>query len=324
MSFFRFAVGSLELVYNQFKGKITIIHIEHDKRTMHIMAPYKPLPGLKGLSLDDIPGCPVADQQILALITDDDVHLTQMGMIIEESANLSVMILGLANSAFFSPPRPVNSIPDAIINVIGLGMTRSLVLSVILGRSLTASSCPNFSMEDFWTDSLMTGRLCQMLMTEGDFRGPPPTEAMYMCGLLVQFGQFLLVDHYPDEMNELLSVADANIDQLLLNQAGLLGVDQSQAGGLMGRRWQLPDVVIATMQYAFDDDYRGENWQMVRLAGVAARQVLALRHGLPLVGWPASLDQLVNKPMSMDLLAQLPSFRHQISLIASILASKPR
>ncbi|MFT7132862.1 MAG: HD-like signal output (HDOD) protein [Cyclobacteriaceae bacterium] len=288
------------------------------------MAPSKPRPGLQGLTLDDIPGCPVADQQILSLITDDDVHLTQVGMIIEESPNLSIMILSLANSAFFSAPKPVSSVSHAIINVIGLRMTRSLVLSTILGRNLSATACPHFSIENFWTDSLMAGRLCQLLMAEAEFSGPPPTEAIYLCGLLLQFGQFLLVDHFPQEMDELLSAADGDIDKLLLAQRNKLGVDQCQAGALMGRRWQLPDVVVATMQHGFDDDYRGEHWQMVRLAGVAARQVLALRYDKPLTTWPETLDVLVSTPMNLELLEHLPSYKKQISLIASILASKPR
>jgi HD-like signal output (HDOD) protein len=286
------------------------------------MAPSKPRPGLQGLTLDDIPGCPVADQQILSLITDDDVHLTQVGMIIEESPNLSIMILSLANSAFFSAPKPINSVSHAIINVIGLPMTRSLVLSTILGKNLRATECPYFSVENFLTDSLLAGRLCQLLMTEADFSGPPPTEAIYLCGLLLQFGQFLLVDHFPLEMDELLSAADGDIDKLLLAQRNKLGVDQCQAGALMGRRWQLPDVVVATMQHGFDNDYRGEHWQMVRLAGVAARLALTLRYDELLTTWPETLDVLVNTPMSPELLIHLPGYKEQISLIASILASK--
>lgn len=303
---------------------MTISPTDSDESAIQTMAPSKTQAGLQGLTLDDIPGCPVADQQILSLITDDDVHLTQVGMIIEESPNLSIMILGLANSAFFIAPKPVSSVSHAIINVIGLRMTRSLVLSTILGRNLSATDCPHFSIENFWTDSLLAGRLCQLLMAEADFCGPPPTEAIYLCGLLLQFGQFLLVDHFPQEMDELLSVTDGDIDTLLLAQRNKLGVDQCQVGALMGRRWQLPDVVIATMQYGFDDDYRGEHWQMVRLAGVAVRQALALRYDEPLTTWPESLDVLVNTPMSLELLEHLPSYKQQISLIASILASKAR
>jgi HD-like signal output (HDOD) protein len=292
---------------------------------MQATAPSKLKHGLKGLTLDDIPNCPVADQLILSLITDDDVNLAQMGLVIEESPNLSVLILGLANSAFFSAPKSVSSVSDAIINVIGFGMTRSLVLSVILGRSLDTRACSNFSVIDFWTDSLMTGRLCQMLMAEGDFVEPSPsTESAYLCGLLLQFGQLLLVDHYPAEMNELLATADADIDHLLLAQTNKLGVNQCQAGGLMARRWMLPDEVVATMQHGFDNDYRGEHWQTARLAGVAARHVLALRHDIPVTTWPEALDVLVKKTVSLDLLAQLPSFRQQISLIATLLAATPR
>jgi len=117
-------------------------------------------------------------------------------------------------------------------------MTRSLVLSTILGRNLSAIDCPHFSIENFWTDSLLADRLSQLLMAEADLSGPPPTEAIYLCGLLLPFGQFLLVDHFPQEMDELLSVAGGDIDKLLLSQRNKLGVDQCQVGALMGRRWR--------------------------------------------------------------------------------------
>jgi len=75
-----------------------------------------------------------------------------------------------------------------------------------------------------------------LLIAEADFSGPPPTEAIYLCGLLLQFGQVLLVDHFLQEMDELLSVANGGIDKLLLIGRNKLGVDQCQAGALMGRR----------------------------------------------------------------------------------------
>jgi len=63
---------------------------------------------------------------------------------------------------------------------------------------------------------------------------------------------------------------------------------------------------------------------MVRLAGVAARQALALRYDEPLTTWPETLGVLVNPPMSLELLEHLPRYKEQIRLVASILASKVR
>ena len=73
------------------------------------------------------------NDQLLLEPSDDETDLEQLAIFIEES--LVAMIIGLANSAYFSAPMQIHTVSDAIIKVLGMRMVRSIVLSVILGRS---------------------------------------------------------------------------------------------------------------------------------------------------------------------------------------------
>ena len=116
------------------------------------------------LAVDDIPNCSVSDQVILSLVTDDETDLIGLATAIEESPSSTALIISLANSAYFSSPNPIYTVGDAIVKVLGMQMVRSIVLSVILGRSLDLSKCPNFSVKAYWTDCLAAARFCQVLL----------------------------------------------------------------------------------------------------------------------------------------------------------------
>jgi HD-like signal output (HDOD) protein len=278
-------------------------------------------PGQDGLTIDDIPNCSVSDRMVLGLINDDEVDLAQIAGIIEENPSLTILIIGLANSAFFSAPKPIHSVTDAIINVLGLRMVRNIILSVVLGRSVDTSACPEFSITDYWTDALTTGRFCQMLAARGGFKVRFDSDLAYLGGLLAQFGQLVLVNHFPDPMNSLLKESRNNIDQMILAQQQQLGVNQSQAGGLMGRRWMLTPEVVTCMQHCFNDDYHGPNWELTVLVSAAARLVDASREMAEPLTWPAGLAAIMDTPPDDHMLTLLPVFREEIKAIAVHLAN---
>ena len=96
---------------------------------------------LQQLCLDDIPNCSAVDRLTLELVTDEDVDLTQLAGIVKENPGLAGLVIGLANSAYFG-------VPSNVVTVLGIGLVRSLVLSVILGRTLDLTRCPAFSVAE--------------------------------------------------------------------------------------------------------------------------------------------------------------------------------
>lgn len=123
---------------------------------------------------DDIPNCSVSNRLILELITDDEVDLGQLADVVQENPSLAVLIISLANSAYFSFPKSIDNINDAIIKVLGISMFKSIVLSVILGKSLDVSKCTSFSKEDYWVDSLTSARSCQILVAKTEIKNMLP------------------------------------------------------------------------------------------------------------------------------------------------------
>lgn len=231
------------------------------------------------LKVEDIPNCATNDQLILELVTDDEVEIEQLAAFIEENPSLVAMIIGLSNSAYFSAPMPIHTVKDAIIKVLGLRMVRSLVLSVILGRSLDLSKCENFDVVDYWADALTTARFCQILTMNSDLKKMVSIDQVYLSALLSDFGALVLVHHFPREMNEVIEKSEGKIDLQLQTQKGIIGLDQGEAGVLLGRAWSLPSMVVNTMHYCHDDSYEGQDWAVTHLIGGVSALVNKVRLG---------------------------------------------
>ncbi len=232
---------------------------------------------IERLCLDDVPNCSAVDQLTLELVTDDDVDLSQLAGIIEENPGLAGLVIGLANSAYFGSPSAVVTVRDAIVKVLGIGLVRSLVLSVILGRPLDLTRCPEFSVAAYWTHALATARFAQLLAKLCPDVSASGEDQVYLSGLLSNFGQLLLVHHYPDAMSQVLAAGRDDPGAILALELVAVGMHQGHAGALIGRHWQLPEPVVCVMRHALETDYRGDNWALAMLVGEVSRLLARYR-----------------------------------------------
>ena len=271
---------------------------------------------IQTLQVEDIPNCSTNDQIILELITDDEVDLEQLAALIEESPSLVAMIIGLANSAYFSAPTPIHSVKDAIIKVLGMRMVRSIVLTVVLGRSLDRSNCPNFSSEDYWADALTTARYSQILTINTDFKKMVSIDQIYLCALLANFGSLVLIHHYPKVMNEVLEQSEGNLHEELELQQEHLGITQAEAGVLLGRRWQLPPMVVNTMHHCLNAQYEGQDWAVCRLVGEVMQLVNQVRLGETELSLSPACEKILKTTSQQCQLDEIQDLREGLLLVA--------
>jgi len=278
---------------------------------------------LKPLTMDDIPNCSVADRIILEMITDNEVDLDQLSEVIQENPSLSALIIGLANSAYFSAPSSIFSIKDAIIKVLGMRMVRSVVLSVILGKSLDVSQCKEFSVQDYWTDSLTAARFCQLLVSETNLKTLVSSEEIYLYSLLAGFGELVMIQHYPFEMNELILATEGKLNVYVAAQEAQFGITQAEAGVLMSKRWVLPDLVTKVMQNLFKKDYRGDDWEVCLVVGAVINLVNRVRNGEKEIVFDSVIEEILGKKSSECNLDQIAELRSVYRIIAKHLMSGP-
>ncbi|MFT7243349.1 MAG: HD-like signal output (HDOD) protein [Candidatus Azotimanducaceae bacterium] len=268
------------------------------------------------LQVDDIPNCSTNDQLILEIITDDNVDLEQLAMFIAESPSLSATIIGLANSAYFSAPTTIYSVSDAIIKVLGMRMVRSIALSVVLGRSLDLSRCPGFSVIDYWADALTVARYCQILTINSDFKKLVSSDQIYLSALLSNFGRLVLIHHFPGEMSEIITGCEGDLLREIEQQQIRLGMTQSEAGVLLGRRWHLPTLVINTMHYCLTPDYQGQDWSVARVVGEVTLLTNQVTHGGSELALSPQVEKLLQLPADQCNLQELTDLRKELLTIA--------
>ncbi|MFT5505737.1 MAG: HD-like signal output (HDOD) protein [Gammaproteobacteria bacterium] len=55
----------------------------------------------------------------------------------------------------------------------------------------------------------------------------------------------------------------------------MLGFDQAQAGGCLGKIWKLPEALIEAMTHCLETDYHGSQKALVSIVGLAVKMVSA-------------------------------------------------
>ncbi len=230
-------------------------------------------------SLTDLPPMPAVAQKLLTLLTNENVEIDEVARTIEMDPGLSARIIGLAGSAFFGSPQPIYTVKEAILQVLGLNMVKSLAISVAISGGFKVDQCKEFDLQRYWGGAMLTADLAQRLAGAVTARAdgesdPPDLHIAYLSGLLHNLGLLVLTHLCPAEMAKAFAAADGgHAGGLLAAERELLGVDHHETGSWLAHRWHLPNEVIAVMAHHHEPEYRGDAWPVSLLAGMCARMV---------------------------------------------------
>jgi HD-like signal output (HDOD) protein len=221
------------------------------------------------LSLKRVPALTPGTDRVLQALERDDISAAKLAMLLEKCPTVVPRLIGLANSTYFGYAARVATLQRAI-SVVGLRMTRSLAVALLLGDTLDTRRCPSFDPLRYWFCALLTGSAARQLAA-GTHRGAhaAPEEA-YLSGMLLRFGLPVLAHLYPQELERALTDAsrpDARLGERLRTH---LGLDHVATGGWLLRKWGLPERVVTACERAREPGYRGPEWPTAVLVGACA------------------------------------------------------
>jgi len=186
------------------------------------------------------------------VIHDPNKSIQDSAKIIEKDPALTARLLRIVNSAFYGFPAQITSI-DRAINMIGYKELQSLVLGTIIIERF--SDLPGtISMVDFWSRSLK----CALITAEIDKQsGGEYHESAFVCGLLHDIGLLVFFRRTPElarEVNLLLrSEQKHNMCTEAELETQIIGFDHYLMGAELCRAWNLPDIIIQTIQQHHPD-----------------------------------------------------------------------
>jgi len=165
----------------------------------------------------------------------------RMAAVMEKDQGLSVKVLKLVNSAFYSFSKPVSSLQHAI-TLLGYNSIRSLAMSVSVRSALCVNSnC--FDADRFWDHALGVATATRQLAELGHF---PFKEDAFTAGLLHDIGILLIAKYFTDELE---AIGAKVADGMCLQDAEeeVLGVDHLVLGGWLAEQWRLPPMLKIPM-----------------------------------------------------------------------------
>ena len=219
--------------------------------------------------LRELPPLPAVAQHVMEQLSDENVSIDRLAAVIEQDPGLMARIVGVANSAYFGSRETIYSVSDAILRVLGLNLVKSLTLGIVLSGPLRPRDCEGFRPDHYWFTAVATAALARKLAPQvpgGDAR---LAEHAYLCGLLHNLGTLVLASLFPAEYAAALAEAGSG-EELSRRLREGLGIDPSEAGDVLTRRWHLPDSVGTVMVNHGNAHYRGSHWRLSTLVGLCA------------------------------------------------------
>ncbi len=212
-----------------------------------------------------LPPLPVVACKLLALVSQEDCEVSALATLIEQDPGLAARIVGIANSAYFARRAQIASVSEAIARVLGLNLVRGIAIGIALSKPFDASACPAFELERYWYRAFQTANLAAALAPLTQL-SDAERHCLFLCGLLHNLGQIVLVHAFPDRMNKIFQLWDEQPTPGLRSyQTKYIAMTEIEAGTLIAKRWQLPTSVAEVIEFRHEPLHAGASAPLVQL-----------------------------------------------------------
>jgi len=216
-------------------------------------------------------------RKLCQIIEDPRKTVRDAEQVVEHDPGVNARLLRLVNSAFYGFPRQIVSIAHAI-SLIGMEELRQLVLATTVVERFGRFANPLMEMRVFWRMSVWGALLARELGRCSEAEAA--REDLFVCGLLHEIGRLVIYAKIPELARAALLLTEG--DGIGETEAERLtyGFDHYQLGAALARRWQLPEVIVATQAWHGRPEEAGDF--RVQTAIVSAALVLSRNRVLDL------------------------------------------
>lgn len=246
----------------------------------------------------EMPSVPIVLSKILQLVDDNRASARQLEDLILHDPSLSVRILKLANSAFYSFQSEVRTVARAIA-LLGLNLVKSLAIGVSIFESFTKGFHEEAALiSQLWMHSFGTGLMAQEIWTKRTTR--TEGEFALLCGLLHDLGKVVYFKKNAVAYSQLFAMEKGPNDlDITACEIEHFGVDHATLGSLLAKQWNLPPDLVNVVRRHHDPGAGGNPL----VAAVSLSDVLAKQAG---IGYDGDSTIPPNLPELQQLLKMEP------------------
>jgi putative nucleotidyltransferase with HDIG domain len=203
-------------------------------------------------AVDGMPAFPKSVQKILELTRDVNSTPKDLVEVIDKDPVVTVKILKVVNSAYYSLPKQITSIGHAVV-YLGFNTIKNLALSIAAIGMMPKDNASGFDVQQYLLHSLATAGLAKQLALKVDDADPMDC---FIAGLLHDFGKVVFAQFMPEEFRAALETSKASGRSLHLALQETIGVDHVVVGAMLVEKWRFAPHLIETIKHQHPSDIK--------------------------------------------------------------------
>jgi putative nucleotidyltransferase with HDIG domain len=188
--------------------------------------------------LDKLPSLPSTYRRLVEEVNSPEISVDAIGRIIGQDPAMTVKILKLVNSSFFSFNQHVTSPVQATL-ILGVNTIKSLVLGVQVFSQLETDIIEELHLADLQTHSLAVAMFARRL-AEFEQVGREAADEAFLAGLLHDVGKLVLAANLPDRYRQTILAARQREIPLHQMEKETLGATHAEIGAYLLALWGFP------------------------------------------------------------------------------------
>ena len=203
-------------------------------------------------AVDGMPAFPKSVQRILELTRDVNCSPKDLVQVIDKDPVVTVKVLRVVNSAYYSLPKQITSINHAVV-YLGFNTIKNLALSIAAIGMLPADNAAGFDGQQYLMHSLTTASIAKQLALRVSDADPMDC---FIAGLLHDFGKVVFAQCMPAEFRKALEYSQWHAAPLQLALREVIGVDHAVVGAMLVEKWRFAPRLIETIRHQNSSDLR--------------------------------------------------------------------
>jgi HD-like signal output (HDOD) protein len=196
---------------------------------------------------------PEAVIKVKQLIDDDATSMDDIAEVINFDPAIMSQVLKISNSALYKFPNTITTVTKSI-QLIGTRSIYDLVLAYGVANAFKGIDPDIVDLEKYWEQSVSCALLCKYLAEEVGHKEP---EKLFVCGLLQNLGELVLVKLNPDKANICASISSENTPLML--QKKQLGFCYSDISSELLKLWGIPSDISEIVSKIHVSEYTAQS-----------------------------------------------------------------
>lgn len=218
-----------------------------------------------------LPSLPAIVVHLNDLLQRQLASMGEVSELIGKDPALTARILRLVNSPIYSFRGKIDSLQRAI-TMIGVRELRNLATAASVRNVFAGMPNEIISMDTFWRHSLITGLYARII---AETAGQRELDKYFVMGLLHDVGALILFHHFPEKARRAARLSEQEGIPIVHTERSIIGFSHADVGGVLMRRWHLPENIATAVEHHHNRKYQGEHLfdvAVVRLSNLLANQ----------------------------------------------------